>query len=60
MDTAPKDGRFVATLNGGDAVTFAYFENGKWFAPIDANNEASGRHEIFPTNWVSLPVPAHN
>jgi hypothetical protein len=60
MDTAPKDGRFVATLNGGNAVTFAYFENRKWFAPFDANNEALGRSEIFPISWVDIPTPTRN
>lgn len=60
MDNAPKDGRFVATLSGHSTIAFAYFEEGKWFAPFDANNEALGRSEIFPTGWLDIPVPHRN
>ena len=53
MEMAPLDGRFVATLNGSEAVTFAYFEDGKWFAPFDANDETRDEPRYFRlAGWI--------
>jgi hypothetical protein len=33
MESVSRDGRYVAVSLGGEALAFAYFENGNWIAP---------------------------
>lgn len=57
MDSAPRDGRYVACFCGGEVVTFAYFEDGRWLAPQMIGRPDLGVSEINPTSWQDLPTP---
>jgi hypothetical protein len=57
MASAPRDGRYVAVSMGGDALAFAYFENGSWIAPQMIGKPELGFSFISPISWVNIPAP---
>ena len=57
MDSAPRDGRYVAVSTGGEYLTYAYFENGRWIAPQHVQKPELGFDQIFPEYWVNIPAP---
>lgn len=57
MESAPRDGRYVAVSVGGDALAFAYYEKDGWVAPQMVDRPELGSSPIFPTFWVDIPVP---
>jgi hypothetical protein len=60
MEVARRDGSYVAVSLGGDALAFAYFDNGKWVAPKMVGNPELGCDIVFPTGWVDIPTPARH
>jgi hypothetical protein len=57
INTAPRDGRFVAVSVGTEALTFAYFKNGNWVAPQMVGRPELGMVIIHPLSWVDIPAP---
>lgn len=59
MDSAPRDGRYVAILLG-ETVAFAYFEDGSWIAPCMVGKPEQGFSVVAPTGWLDIPTPTRH
>ena len=57
MESAPRDGRYIAVTMGGDALALAYFENGSWIAPQMVGKPELGSSFISPIGWIDIPTP---
>jgi hypothetical protein len=57
IESAPRDGSYVAVSFGGAALAFAYFENGNWIAPQMVGKPELGSSPIRPIGWVDIPTP---
>ncbi|WP_438274233.1 hypothetical protein [Nitrobacter sp.] len=60
IETAPRDGRFVAVSTGTGNLSFAYFENGVWIAPQIVGKPELGSAVIDPIWWLDIPVPSRH
>lgn len=58
MSSAARDGRFVAVSVGGPGLVYAYFESGKWVAPLIVDKPELGSEIIKPIGWFPIQVPA--
>jgi hypothetical protein len=57
IETAPRDGRYVAVSLGTSFLTFAYFENDAWVAPQMVGKPELGSNIVHPVGWTDIPVP---
>jgi hypothetical protein len=57
MKSAPRDGRYVAVSTGGPSLSYAYFENGHWLAPLMIGKPELGVAIIHPVSWLPLQTP---
>jgi hypothetical protein len=57
MDSALRNGSYVAFSLGGEALAFAYFENGNWIAPEMVGKPELGSSPVKPIGWVDIPTP---
>jgi len=60
MESARRDGSYVAVSFGGEALAFAYFENGNWIAPQMIGKPELGCGIVFPIGWVDIPTPTRH
>ncbi|GLH78571.1 hypothetical protein SSBR45G_34800 [Bradyrhizobium sp. SSBR45G] len=57
MESARRDGSYVAVSLGGEALAFAYFEDGNWIAPRMVGRPELGFSPVSPIGWVDIPTP---